>query len=139
MIFAAVEKRSNPKRQRMRKGSFANLDQAIFKWLLIVCSRDVTVSALILEIKAMEFAERMNVTNFHASDGWLDSCKKQYNISFKTVSGETNACTSEVVVPWEEITLPTILSKYKFNQIHIADKFDLFYWLEPNKSLHFKN
>ena len=39
----------------------ANLDQAVFKWLLVVRSRDVAVSALFFKTKAIEFAEKMNV------------------------------------------------------------------------------
>ena len=63
----------------------------------------------------------MNGEHFEASDGWLDRRKKRFNVSFKTVSGESNACTDEMVAPWEQTTLPTILSKYSFNQIYIAD------------------
>ena len=133
-----METESNPKRQRLRKGSFANLDQAIFKWLLIIRSRDVSVFALILKTKVLEFAAKMNVGDFHASDGLLDRLKKRHSISFKTVSSEANACTSEMVASWEETMLPTILSKYKLNQIYNADEFALFYRLQPNKSLHLK-
>ena len=79
-IFDAVKKGNNTKRQRLREGSFAHLDQAISKWLLIVRSRDVAVSALIIKTKAMEFAEKMNVKDFHASDGWLYRWKKRYNV-----------------------------------------------------------
>ena len=50
-------------------------------------------------------------------------------MSFKTVSGESNACTDEMVAPWEQTTLPTILSKYDLNQICNADEL----------SLHLKN
>ena len=46
IIFEATKKGSNSKRQRLRQGTFANLDQAMFKWLLVVRSRDVAVSAL---------------------------------------------------------------------------------------------
>ena len=60
-------------------------------------------------------------------------------MSFKTVSGESNACTDELVAPWERTTLPTILSKYDLNQIYNADEFGLFYRAQPNKSLHLKN
>ena len=71
-IFEATKKGSNSKRQRLRQGTYANLDQAMFKWLLVVQSRDVAVSALVFKTKATEFAEKMNVENFKASDGWLD-------------------------------------------------------------------
>lgn len=65
----------------------------------------------------------MNVKYFYVSDGRLDRWKKRYSVSFKSVSGDAKACASEMVAPWEEITLPTILSKYKLNQIYNADKF----------------
>ena len=75
-IFEAAKKGMNTKRQRLRAGSYEKLDQAIFKWLLTVRSRDVAVSALILKTKAIDFAEKMSIENFHASDGWLDRWKK---------------------------------------------------------------
>ena len=81
----------------------------------------------------------MNIENFKASDGWLDRWKKRFNMSFKTVSGESNACTDEMVAPWEQTALPTILSKYDLKQIYNTDKFGLFYRAQPNKSLHLKN
>ena len=58
-IFEATKKESNSKRQRLRHGTFANLDQAMFKWLLVVRSRDVAVSALVFKTKATEFAEKI--------------------------------------------------------------------------------
>ena len=137
-IFEATKKGSNSKRQRLRQGTFANLDQAMFKWLLIFRSRDVALSGLVFKTKAIAFAEKMNVENFKASDGWLDRWKKRFNVSFKTVSGESNACNDKMVAPWEQTTLPTILSKYDHNQIYNADEFGLFYRAQPNKFLHLR-
>ena len=73
----------------------------MFKQLLVVRSRDVAVSALLFRAKAIEFAEKMNFENFKVSDGWLDRWKKRFDVSFKTISGESNACTDEMVAPWE--------------------------------------
>ena len=60
-------------------------------------------------------------------------------MSFKTVSGESNACAYKMVASWEQTTLPTILSRYELNQIYNADELGLFYRVQPNKSLHLKN
>ena len=117
---------SNSKRQRLRQDTFVNLDQAKFKWFLAVLSRVVAVSTLAFKTKAIDFEEKINVENFKASDGWLDRWKKRFNVSFKTVSGESNACTDEMVAPWEQNTLPTVLSKYDLNHIYNADEFGLF-------------
>ena len=111
----------------------------MFKWLLVVRSRDAAVRALVFKTKAIESAEKINVENFKASDGWLDHLKKWFNVSLKTVSGESNACTDEMVAPSEQTTLPTILSKYDLNQIYNTDEFGLLYRAQPNKSLHLKN
>ena len=56
-IFDAIEKGNNPKRQRLRKGSFSNEGQANCKWFLIVCRRYVTASALILKTKYMHLLQ----------------------------------------------------------------------------------
>ena len=69
----------------------------MFKWFLVVRSRDVAISALVFKTKAIEFAEKRNAENFKASDGWLDRWKKLFNVSFKKVSGKSNACTDEMV------------------------------------------
>ena len=45
----------------------------------------------------------------------------------KTSSRGNNAVTSEMTAAWTETTLPTILSKYKLNDIFNADKFGIFY------------
>ena len=102
------------------------------------CSRK-RCNGLVFITKAIKFAEKMNVENFKASNGWLDRWKKQFNVSFKMVSAESNACNDEMVTPWEKTTLPTILSKYDLNQIYNADEFGLFYRAQPNKSLYLKN
>ena len=75
-IFEATKKESNSKCKRMKQGTFANLDQAMFRWLMVVQSRNVAVSALVFKSKAIKFAEKMNVGNFKVSDGWLDCSEK---------------------------------------------------------------
>ena len=111
-VFEATKKGSNSKRQRLRQDIFANLDQTMFKWLLVIRSRDVAVLALVFKTKATKVTEKMNVENFKSSDDWLDRWKKRFNVSFKTVFGESNACTDKLVAAREQTTLPTILSKY---------------------------
>ena len=67
-MFEATKKESNAKPQRLRQGTSANLDQAMFEWLLVVRSRGVAVSALVFKTKVTEFAEKTNVENVKAFD-----------------------------------------------------------------------
>ena len=84
----------------------------------------------------MYFARKLKVENFSASDGWVKHWKARFHISFKKVSGEGNAYTSDMNAIWTETTLATILANYKLHQIYNADEFGLFYQAHPDKSLH---
>ena len=44
-----------------------------------------------------------------------------------------------MTAPWKETTLPTILSKYKFDEIYNADEFGLLFRMQPNKSLNLRS
>ena len=60
------------------------------------------------------------------------------NVSFKTVSGESKAVTSEMVAGWNERTLTTLLSNYGLENIYNADELGLFYQCLLNKSYRLK-
>ena len=63
----------------------------------------------------------------------------RYNVCFKKISGEGNACTDEMTALWADTTLPTMLSKYELKQTYNADEFSLFYRAQPEKSLHLQD
>ena len=46
---------------------------------------------------------------------------------------------AEMTAPWKETALPTILSKYKLEEIYDANEFGLFYFMQPNKSLNIRS
>ena len=60
------------------------------------------------------------------------------NVFLKTVSGEGKAVTHEMVVEWNEITLPTLLSDYGLENIYNGDELGLFYQCLPYKSYQLK-
>ena len=43
----------------------------------------------------MSLANYLELTDFRASDGWLDKWKQRNNATFKGVSGEENAVTQK--------------------------------------------
>ena len=60
------------------------------------------------------------------------------NVSFKSVSGESNAVTPEMVAAWNETTFPTLVSNYSLENVYNADEYGLFYQCLPNKSYQLK-
>ena len=54
----------------------------------------------------------------------------------KIIGGESKSVTKEMTSSWSEITLPTILSNYKLEDIFNAGEFGLFYQYLPDKTYH---
>lgn len=50
-------------------------------------------------------------------------------INLKTIA-------TEMTIPWNETTLPTLLSNYKLEDIFSANEFSLFYQCPRNKTFH---
>ena len=104
-------------------------------------SQNVPLSAAMIQEKAVTFAKELNTNNFQASDDWLRHWKERNNISlsFKTVSGESESVTPEMVNAWSETSLPTLLSNYGLKDIYNADEFGLFYQCLPNNTYQLKS
>ena len=62
----------------------------------------------------------------------------RHNISFKVIGGESKSGKKQMVAPWNETTLPTLLSKYDLKYIFNADEFGLFYQCLPKKNVILK-
>ena len=55
-------------------------------------------------------------------------------ISFKAKSGEMSAVTEEMTAPWNDITLPTLQSNSKLENVFNVDEFGLPYQCLPTKT-----
>ena len=103
--MSSLEKGQNVKRRRLRTGAHEALDAAVFKWFFNMRIQNVPLSGGIIQEKASIYAKELNIENFRASDGWLRRWKERRNITFKTISGESNSVTSETVIGWKETSL----------------------------------
>ena len=135
LLTSGGERPKNPG----RKVSGRECQRGVYKWFLSAREQNVPVNGIILKDKAVFFAKELNIKDFQTSNGWLERWKTRNNISFKTVAGEAKSCTPIMTASWNEILLPTILSKYKHEDIYNADEFGLFYQSLPEKTLHFKS
>ena len=79
--------------------------------------------------KAKEIAERLQVPNFKASNGWLDRWKKRYNIRHVKINGESGGVSGLTVESWKE-RLPQLLHDYECRDIWNLDETSCF-WKTP--------
>ncbi|XP_065667761.1 tigger transposable element-derived protein 4-like [Hydra vulgaris] len=120
-IFDAFRQRNLAK--PVKVDTYYEINKAALKWFKQMRADNVPISGLLEKEKALYFAKELSFENFQASDGWLNKFKKKYGISFKTISGEAKSVNDQMIAPWLETTLPTILSRYPLENIFNADEF----------------
>ena len=64
------------------------MDKLCYEWCLDASARLVNISGPLLQEKALKFAADLNLSEFKASNGWLECFIKRNNIVFKCQSGE---------------------------------------------------
>lgn len=74
----------------------------------------------------MKLAEKMNINDFKASNGWLEKFKKRHDIVWKQVSGEANDVNQETVVEWKQ-KISRLIAGYKAKDVYNADETGLFF------------
>ncbi|GFN99689.1 tigger transposable element-derived protein 6 [Plakobranchus ocellatus] len=122
----------------MRRLETEDVDRALFTWFKDARSKNVPLSGPILVEKAKEFAERLGVTSFTGSTGWLDRFKSRHGIVMKRICGESAAVCQETTEGWKDTQLKKILKEFSPDDIFNADETGLFFKCLPNRTLALK-
>ena len=124
----------------LKSTSYPDIEEALILWFTNIKKlKNITVSGIELQAKALEFAQKFKHPEFKASCGSLDNLKKKNSICWKTNVGEAGLVDQEVVRRWKELTLPDIIKDYDINDIFNADESGLSYKAILTKSVQFKN
>ena len=125
----------------MYTGQFDELENSMLKWFTAMRDRNIPLSGTLLLEKAKSFADRLRITDFKHSTGWLDRFKERHDISFKAVCGEaTSVDTSSADMNEWTQRLSAVLKAYGPNDmIYHAGESGLFFKLSPDKTLEFKS
>ncbi|CAI6369824.1 unnamed protein product, partial [Macrosiphum euphorbiae] len=110
------------------------MDEWLYEWFVSVRSKNLPISGPIIQTEAMKLAEKMNVKDFKASNGWLEKFKKWHDIVWKQVSGEANDVNQETVVEWKQ-KISRLIAGYESKDVYNADETGLFFRGIPTKSL----
>lgn len=124
---------ANPTRKRLRKVTYADVEDALLKWFADARSRNVPISGPLMLSKAKDFAFLLDFPDFSPGNGWLHRFKARHGIVFKAVVGEAASVNNEDVDAWLFDNLPTIAS-YAPRDVYNADETALFYQMLPSKT-----
>jgi len=77
-LTTSLEKKGMSSSQKStRCGDYDQVDKAVFKWFVGMRSQQVPIDGTILKEKALEFAKKLKIEGFKASDCWLGNWKKR--------------------------------------------------------------
>lgn len=135
--------RSDLKKTRIQAARFPSLEEALYKWFQGLRSQNIPISQDILKTKAIEFYNRakengVQLSNFEASNGWLDKFQKRYNISSKSITGESESALLDQVEDGRK-RLQELIATFDLENVYNADETGLFFRLGPNRTLATKS
>ena len=82
---------------RARHPKHGKLEDALIMWFNDVRSAHAAVNDEMLIEKAKELGEKMSISDFAYSRGWLQKFKKRHGMSMKEIHGEANSADPEIV------------------------------------------
>jgi len=115
-----------------------DINKLVFEWFVSARSRLLPLSGPIVQEYARNVARALGNVKFSASNGWLESFRRSYDINFKEISGEAGDVSEEVVGSWKN-KLADLIDGYEAKDIANGDETGLFYRALPSKSLVLKN
>lgn len=125
-------------RKRLCSAKHPELERAVLTWIKEMRSQNIPLSGPIVMAKAADYALRLNIDDFKASEGWLHRFRERHEIVFCTMSGEGKEVNSETCAKWRSGALQEHLHAYSPRDIFNADETALFYKLLPSKTLTYK-
>ncbi|CAJ0913699.1 16956_t:CDS:2, partial [Entrophospora sp. SA101] len=96
---------------------WSQLEEALLIWVNLANEANYTITGAILSQKAVQFAQRLNISDFKSSRGWISNFKKRKNIKEHYKSGEAaSAPISEL--PAFRTELQSIIAQYELEDVY---------------------
>ena len=130
------KKNIHSKRCRILKSSNADvINEKLYLYYNQAKLKKLPVSGPILQHKALDMAKELGVNNFKASNGWLDSWKKRFNIrKFKCSQEATHLADTETsVLDGYKFRLHSMTSGFTPENIFNCDEIGIFFRALPDK------
>ena len=118
--------------QQSRKSPFSKVNDALYEWYIVAVRKNIYPDGPTLIEKAKLIAEHLNITDFKASNGWLEKWKAKHNIKKMVICGESGEMSGKMVESWKE-RLPEILEGYTAQNIWNIDETECFWRALPEK------
>ncbi|XP_060597343.1 tigger transposable element-derived protein 6-like [Ruditapes philippinarum] len=130
----------NASPSKMRIGydaKYERLNDLVWQWFCVVRAKNMPLSGPIIKEKALQFAQELGITEYKASNGWLDKWKERHSIKEFKVSGESAGVDTDVVKNFKS-QIPEIIGDYSLDDVFNCDETGLYFRALPDKMLSVK-
>ena len=86
------------KRVRSAKYSYGN--EALWEWYTRCRESNIPVDGTMLQEEALLIAEKLGISGFTASNGWLQHFRQRYNLQKMANAGEDGDVSEETLESW---------------------------------------
>ena len=114
------------------------VDTVLLEWFKQRRHNNNAINGPLLLAKANTLALALGDTLFKATNGFIDRWEVRHGIVFKKVCGEEKSVFQGDTETWLDVTLPERLDQFTPENIFNADETCLFYKLQPDKTMIFK-
>ena len=127
---------SASKTVKHRGAQHEKLEQALMAWFGQARSRGALIMDRFIVEKAKDLAEKLNIENFKASDGWLAGFKTRHSIKLHRPKGESGSADLEGVDVAQTVVGQIITELgFQLEDIYNMDETGLYYRAKPSKTL----
>jgi len=120
--------------RKLRPSTIAHVEEALIVWIEKALECNITITGSLIQKKALNFAELLEITDFKASSGWLQRFKKRYSISAFNKHGEAQSAPIEQI-PEMRLELKGNIEQYQPNDVFNCDETGLYWKMEPKRGL----
>ena len=128
-ILASYESNASTSKTT-RHSKFSDVNDALYQWYSIACSKNIYPNGPQLLEKARKIAECLGKQNFVGTNGSLEKWKQRYHVRRLAICGESGDGSGVTVSSWKE-RLPEILSGYDSRNIYNLDETGCFWRALP--------
>lgn len=120
---------SQRKRMRMRRGTYPQIEEALFAWLQQQAAANQTITSQRMLAYSQQLARQLGVDDFKCSAGWLDSFKRRHGLSMGR-PGSADLPSGDFLSQ-----LPALLEEYSAGDVFVVSEMGLVFDLTPSEAV----
>jgi hypothetical protein len=87
--------------KRARSAAHPELEQRVFRFVDAMRKRKLSVPGSLIQSRALKEAEKMEIVNFKASQGWLENFKLRFGLKNSSTTSQSNAPEPVTYQPYD--------------------------------------